>query len=471
MALERSRPYPTALVDTYHYSSGGFSSSACGSLHRGALSDPASTHTGASEVLSVGAVATSSLVPALVNGSGATSPTAQLSFTLDPGASSCFFRDCTDLTPLHTPVTVALADPSVESVVAHSTTILPCPATPSGFLTGYYTPSFSRNLVGVSHLYNLGFVTTFPLDEPVASCTVAATGAPLATFHREPGSGLYSLHTGSGQVSRMVRHRLVSGLLESFTPPPHLPAPPCTPCVEGRHRAAPHSSLPPTTAPLQTLHLDVWGPSLVLGPRQECYFLIVVDEYSHKTPGFPLQQKADVPTVLEPWLLARGGAHGLCGLCLHSDSGAPPSLCPAPSGVSHITPQSSPPHRPVPVVCGGAGGAAAEGGGTGAAGLGGAISWGAGGVRVETFPVEDTVVSIQRPSLASPPGFPSVPNFPPHSSLRPVAVEPGGVPAGGTGDIRGVVAGGSCYGGAGAGDTGTAMPTSRTLCFLTHVQR
>ncbi|CAI7766761.1 unnamed protein product, partial [Closterium sp. NIES-53] len=235
-----------------------------------------------------------------------------------PGASSCFFRDCTDLTPLHTPVTVALVDPSVRSVVAHSTTILPCSAAPSGFLTGYYTPSFNRNLVCVIHLYDLGFVTTFPLNEPVASCTVGSTGAPLATFHREPGSGLYSLHTGSGQV-RMVRHRLVSGLPESLAPLPHLPAPPCTPCVEGRQRAAPHSSFPPTTAPLQTLHLDVWGPSPVLGPRQECYFLIVVDDYSHYTSGFPLRRKVDVPTVLEPWLLARGGAHGLCGVRLHLD--------------------------------------------------------------------------------------------------------------------------------------------------------
>ncbi|CAI7921861.1 unnamed protein product [Closterium sp. NIES-53] len=281
-------------------SSDVFSCSACSNLHNGALMDPASTHTGASEVLSVGAAATIRLVPPFVAGSGATSPAARLSFTLDSRASSCFFRDCTDLTPLHTLVTVALADPSVGSVVADSTTTLPCPAAPSGFLTGYYTPSFSRNLVGVSHLHDLGVVTTFPMHDPVASCTVGATGAPLATFHREPGSGLYSLqtrshHTGTGQVrsgqvavvscecrsltqpsvlwhhrlghpsfprlSRMVRHRLVSGLPESLAPLPRSPAPPSTLCIEGRQRAAPHSSLfPPTTAPLQTLHLDVWDP-------------------------------------------------------------------------------------------------------------------------------------------------------------------------------------------------------------------
>ncbi|CAI5946779.1 unnamed protein product [Closterium sp. NIES-64] len=53
---------------------------------------------------------------------------------------------------------------------------------------------------------------------------------------------------------------LVTGLRETLPPLPRSLAPPCLPCVEGRQRAAPHSSeFPPTTAPLQTLHMDVWG--------------------------------------------------------------------------------------------------------------------------------------------------------------------------------------------------------------------
>ncbi|CAI7771214.1 unnamed protein product [Closterium sp. NIES-53] len=120
----------------------------------------------------------------------------------------------------------------------------------------------------------------------------------------------------------MACYRLVSGLPESLAPLPRPHALPCTPCVEGRQRAAPHSSsFPPTMAPFQTLHLDVWGPSPVLGPRQECHFRIVLDEYSRYTTVFPFRQKAVEPTVLELWLLARGGAQGLCGLRLHSDRG------------------------------------------------------------------------------------------------------------------------------------------------------
>ncbi|CAI7848759.1 unnamed protein product [Closterium sp. NIES-54] len=63
---------------------------------------------------------------------------------------------------------------------------------------------------------------------------------------------------------------LVSGLPRSLPSLPRSPASPCLPYIEGRQRAAPHSSeFPPTTAFLQTLHMDVWGPATVGGTDQE----------------------------------------------------------------------------------------------------------------------------------------------------------------------------------------------------------
>ncbi|CAI7893659.1 unnamed protein product [Closterium sp. NIES-54] len=145
--------------------------------------------------------------------------------------------------------------------------------------------------------------TTTPGGQRVSICTCTRTGRHLATFTRRPGSSLYTLATepphvaasaqvsASGQVAascscRLLSHQtllwhhhlghpslphlrgmhsrlLVSGLPRS--PPPLLPspAPPCLPCVEGRQRAAPHSSsFPPTTAPMQTLHMDRFGQDL-----------------------------------------------------------------------------------------------------------------------------------------------------------------------------------------------------------------
>ncbi|CAI7913102.1 unnamed protein product [Closterium sp. NIES-54] len=106
--------------------------------------------------------------------------------------------------------------------------------------------------------------------------------------------------------SQDYRHLDYGGLPESLAPLPYSPAPPCTPCVEGRQHASPHSSpFPPTTATFHTLHLDVCGPSPVRGPCQEHYILIVVDDYSRYTTVLPLRWKANVPTVLELWLLSR----------------------------------------------------------------------------------------------------------------------------------------------------------------------
>ncbi|CAI7790691.1 unnamed protein product [Closterium sp. NIES-54] len=203
---------------------------------------------------------------------GAESEEALHTFLLDSEASRCFFRDCTTVTPLTVLVPVTLADPSGGPVVAHSSTVLPCP----------------------------------PGGELVAICTDSRTGEHLATFTRRPGSGLYTLTAESAQVAesgqvaasvevaascscRLLTHQtllwhhhlghpslprlngmysrlLVSDLPRSLPPLRRSLAPPCLPCVEGRQRAAPHSSsFPPTTAPLQTLHMDVWGPARVTG--------------------------------------------------------------------------------------------------------------------------------------------------------------------------------------------------------------
>ncbi|CAI7836257.1 unnamed protein product, partial [Closterium sp. NIES-53] len=97
----------------------------------------------------------------------------------------------------------------------------------------------------------------------------------------------------------MASRVLVSGLPRSLPPLPPGPAPTCVPCVEGRQRAAPHSSeFPPTKAPLQTLHMDVWGPARVRGQGHERYFLLVVDDYSRYTTVLPLRSKGEEFPVL-----------------------------------------------------------------------------------------------------------------------------------------------------------------------------
>ncbi|CAI7914298.1 unnamed protein product [Closterium sp. NIES-54] len=274
-------------------------------------------------------------------------------FTLDSSASRSFFRDSTTLTPLSRPVAVSLADPSGGPVLAHSSTVLPYPAAPSGLLSGLHLPSFSTNLVSGADLHDAWVDQFAPGGQRVTHCTCSRTGRHLATFTRRPGSSLYTLTiapppvSASGQVAAssqvfaavsrsspasapfscrplthetlLWHHRLghpslprlrgmasrthVSGLPRCLPPLPPGPAPTCVPCVEGRQRAAPHSSsFPPTDAPLRTLHMDMWGPARVRGQGHERYFLLVVDDYSRYTTVFPLRNKGDVTEVLIDWI-------------------------------------------------------------------------------------------------------------------------------------------------------------------------
>ncbi|CAI7729474.1 unnamed protein product, partial [Closterium sp. NIES-53] len=114
-----------------------------------------------------------------------TAPTEALhTFTLDSGASRSFFRDSTTLTPLSRPVAVSLADPSGGPVLAHSSTVLPCPAAPSGLLSGLHLPSFSTNLVSGADLQDAGVDQFAPGGQCVTHCTCSRTGRHLATFTR-----------------------------------------------------------------------------------------------------------------------------------------------------------------------------------------------------------------------------------------------------------------------------------------------
>ncbi|CAI7848736.1 unnamed protein product [Closterium sp. NIES-54] len=131
-----------------------------------------------------------------------TAPTEALhTFTLDSSASRSFFRDNTTLTPLSRPVAVSLADPSGGPVLAHSSTVLPCPAAPSGLLSGLHLPSFSTNLASGADLQDAWVDQFTPGGQRVTHCTCSRMGRHLATFTRRPGSSLYTLTTASPPVT------------------------------------------------------------------------------------------------------------------------------------------------------------------------------------------------------------------------------------------------------------------------------
>ncbi|CAI7905683.1 unnamed protein product [Closterium sp. NIES-54] len=186
--------------------------------------------------------------------------------------------------------------PSTAPAEALHTFTLDSGASRCSFVTAPLSLLF-LHLFRTAALQDAMVTTTTPGGQRVSICTCTRTGHHLATFTRRPRSSLYTLATeppqvaasaqvsASGQIAascscRLLSHQtllwhhrlghpslprlrgmhsrlLVSGLPRSLPPLPPSPAPPCLPCVEGRQRATPHSSsFPPTTAPLQTLHMD-----------------------------------------------------------------------------------------------------------------------------------------------------------------------------------------------------------------------
>ncbi|CAI7773212.1 unnamed protein product [Closterium sp. NIES-53] len=361
---------------------------------------------------------------------GPTSAEALHTFTLDSGASRCFFRDCTTVTPLAASVPVSLADPTGGPVVARASTVLPCLAVPSGSLSGLHLPAFSTNLLSNAVLQDEWVDTFIPGGQRVAIWKCSQTGHHLATFTRQPGSGLYTQtllwHHRLGHPSlprlRSMHSRLVSGLPRSLPSLPRSPAPPCLPCVEGQQRAAPHSSkFPPTTAPLHSLHMDLeTSPTLrwtgKVGDASVFWvwgaLSLVCDAKASKLSSRTLRCVfLGFPTDAPPWHFYH----------LHEHRG------PAPSGVSQVDPP--PLVEPLEISSDSSG--PAEGGDPAA---------------------DDTAATRRSPRLETPPGFPPRPSSPPP---QPAAVDSGAEPGGA--ETEGEGYGGAATGGADSG--GAASPS------------
>ncbi|CAI7891420.1 unnamed protein product [Closterium sp. NIES-54] len=169
---------------------------------------------------------------------------------------------------------------------------------------------------------NQVFATASRSSPASAPCSCRPLAHETLLWHHRLG------HPSLPRLRVMASRALVSGLPRSLPPLPPRPTPTCVPCVEGRQRAAPHSSsFPPTEAPLQTLHMDMWGPAHVRGQGHERYFLLVVDDYSRYTTVFPLRSKGEVPGVLIDRIrgtrrqLSESFVSDLPVLRLHSDRG------------------------------------------------------------------------------------------------------------------------------------------------------
>uniref|UniRef100_A0A8R7QYA1 Integrase catalytic domain-containing protein n=1 Tax=Triticum urartu TaxID=4572 RepID=A0A8R7QYA1_TRIUA len=113
---------------------------------------------------------------------------------------------------------------------------------------------------------------------PQAQALLVATTTDL--WHRRLG------HPGHHTMSRLQQRQHI--------PPNKSSSTLCHACQLGRHVRLPfYSSMSFSIKPFQLLHCDLWT-SPIPSPSGFCYYLIIVDDYTHYFWSFPLRKKSDV---------------------------------------------------------------------------------------------------------------------------------------------------------------------------------
>ncbi|CAI7785155.1 unnamed protein product [Closterium sp. NIES-53] len=288
------------------------------------------------------------------------STTQGIEFILDSGATHTVLKDQTDFVPYQAPTSLLGADSSF-SIQCHGSSTVSCPAFPSGTVTGICAPTLRYNLLAQREIQHAGVITILPNDVDYCDMFDAKTGLHLARFTLN-SNNLYTLvvppvqtcsltnlplpssdspschcrllndktmlfhhrlgHINFGALSDLATKQLLHGLPASLPQPPSLSGPPCLDYAQSKLREKPH---PPTestsTAPLDRVHMDLWGPAPVRSHGGHFYFLVIVDDYSRYVSVHLLTAKSEAPAIIMEWARQAHSHFKTKIKILHSDGG------------------------------------------------------------------------------------------------------------------------------------------------------
>ncbi|KAJ9566934.1 hypothetical protein OSB04_002900 [Centaurea solstitialis] len=108
-------------------------------------------------------------------------------------------------------------------------------------------------------------------------------------------------HMNFKNMNKLVKGNLVRGLpAKEFSCDDH-----CVSCLKGKQHKSTHKSKEVNTisAPLQLLHMDLFGPTNVMSIGKKSYCLVIVDDYSRFTWVFFLRTKDETSGLIKPFVI------------------------------------------------------------------------------------------------------------------------------------------------------------------------
>ncbi|KAJ9557080.1 LOW QUALITY PROTEIN: hypothetical protein OSB04_011694 [Centaurea solstitialis] len=131
------------------------------------------------------------------------------------------------------------------------------------------------------------------MPSEVVNCLFSkASMTESSLWHRRMG------HMNIKTMNLLVKNQLRSSPKE-FTLDDH-----CVACLKGKQHKASHKSKTINTisAPLQLLHMDLFGPTNVLSIGKKSYCLVIIDDYSRFTWVFFLRTKDETSGLIKPFV-------------------------------------------------------------------------------------------------------------------------------------------------------------------------
>ncbi|KAJ9546168.1 hypothetical protein OSB04_025875 [Centaurea solstitialis] len=165
----------------------------------------------------------------------------------------------------------------------------------------YYVDQLRYNLVSVSQVCDKKFFTLFSETECMILSPKFVVDESMILLRTPRKDNVYcmDLNGMSSEIVNCLFSKASRSSSKEFTLDDH-----CVACLKGKQHKASHKSKTINTisAPLQLLHMDLFGPTNVMSIGKKSYCLVIIDDYSRFTWVFFLRTKDETSGLIKSFV-------------------------------------------------------------------------------------------------------------------------------------------------------------------------